>query len=62
MSHDKIDCPHCGKSRRLDLCDLGTGPSDIDCEKCEKTIYLYIEYSPDITVSKKPFNEEEVTP
>mgnify|MGYP001574564206 FL=1 len=59
MSGDQVACPFCGKSRRLDLCDLGTGESDIECEGCENTYYVYIDYISDVTVSEKSCHKME---
>lgn len=48
-----IECPFCKDTRGIYLPDLGTGESDIECEGCENTYYVYIDYISDVTVSEK---------
>ena len=54
-----IECPFCGAIKRLCLPDLGTGESELECEGCENTYYVYIDYISDVTVSEKSCHKME---
>ena len=61
MRVDQVDCPFCLTSKKIDLSELGTGASALECENefCFQTFHVHIEYRPTVTVSDKPFHEEE---
>lgn len=64
---EQIECPFCGAIKRIYLPDLGTGESELECEKCEQTFFVCVDFfhneflarTPDITVSEKSCHETE---